>query len=661
MAKDYWEKRYLKDKAASINRAEDYLAKQQRKLYSLAEQEIQEEIEKLYQKFADSEKISLAEAKQKIRDADFRKIDWEGMLQQEKDLRRRLQEEDLPEEIRKQIEQKHRALDQEMKAYAKRGRISYLELRSMEIDRILVNLYDEQQADIYDYLTNEFDDGYYRSIFNTQQRIGFGYDFTRPNEEAVNRAILNRYDKRNFSKSLYAHCTNFSADLKNNLVVGLITGENLDKMARRIHKRMDVALSAARTLVRTETAYIYETATMEGYSACGIEWYEFLCTLDFKTSEICQEMDGKRFKVKDAVPGKNYPPMHPNCRSTTVCAFPEEDEKKGKTTRVAKDGSGKAYEVPADMTYKKWREAHHVVGRTGEKGKRELQFINISISSADEKVSSILQDAYERRRIKDGLQVSVLGDMPEAIKKMVFNVNIGGQDPEIQNKIVEQISYLADKYRTTCYGITTVSKQEAAMNNKILGWNVFDPKAYKSTIYLPPLKKEKLVEKITKSIKERNSVAVEPKDYLKYVITHEYGHTILNMKAGAKNWVKMDESLIRSAQKEIKEIFGEYKKTMLSLYTERDSLKERLNSKDMEVHCQALRESAEIQKRIDEYFISDYAGGYVQIRKDGKTHTIEKDDPDEFLAESFAMHELGIKKSPYAERAAEVLEKYFGW
>lgn len=361
MAKDYWERRYLKDKAASVNWTEDYLAKQQKKLYSQAEQEIQAEVGKLYKKFADSEKISLAEAKQKIKDADFRKIDWEGMLQQEKELRERLKETDLPEEVREQIEKQHRELDLEMKAYAKRGRISYLELRSLEIDKIMVNLYDKQQENIYDHLTNEFDDGYYHSIFNTQQRIGFGYDFTRPSEEAVNRAILNRYDKRNFSKSLYTHCTNFSTDLKSNLVTGLITGENLDKMASRIHKRMGVAYSAAKTLVRTETAYIYETATMEGYSACGIEWYAFLATLDFKTSEICQEMDGQRFKVKDAVPGKNYPPMHPNCRSTTVCDFPEEEHKKGKTTRVAKDEDGRVYEVPADMTYRQWREGNDLL------------------------------------------------------------------------------------------------------------------------------------------------------------------------------------------------------------------------------------------------------------------------------------------------------------
>ncbi len=109
MAKDYWERRYLKDKAASVNWTEDYLTKQQKKLYSQAEQEIQAEIEKLYQKFADSEKITLAEAKQKIKDADFRKIDWEGVLQQERQLRERLKETGLPEEIREQIERQHRA------------------------------------------------------------------------------------------------------------------------------------------------------------------------------------------------------------------------------------------------------------------------------------------------------------------------------------------------------------------------------------------------------------------------------------------------------------------------------------------------------------------------------------------------------------------------
>ena len=70
---------------------------------------------------------------------------------------------------------------------------------------------------------------------------------------------------------------------------------------------MGVAYSAAKRLVRTETAYIYEQATKDAYEECGVEWYEFLATLDGRTSEICRELDGKHFKVRDAMPGKTLP------------------------------------------------------------------------------------------------------------------------------------------------------------------------------------------------------------------------------------------------------------------------------------------------------------------------------------------------------------------
>ena len=367
----YWERRNLKDKAASVNRAEDYLLKEQKRFYSQASEEIRKEIEKLYQKFADQQDITLAEAKRQVSNADFREIDWQGMINESKDLYSRLHGAgNIPGDVAARMEQQHQELEAQMALYSRRGRISYLELRKLEIDKKLVDLYDKQQASIYEFLHSEFDDGYYRGIFNVQQRIGFGKDFVHPNERAVEKAILNRYDKRNYSKSLYAHCKHFSEDLRQNLTVGLIRGENLDRMAARIHKRMDVAYSAAKTLVRTETAYIFEKATREAYEASGIEWYEYLATLDSRTSEACQELDGKHFKVKDAVPGKNYPPMHPNCRSTTVCWFPDEEEKKAATTRIAKDGSGKYYAVPADMTYKQWKEKHapeeDLKGRAGK-------------------------------------------------------------------------------------------------------------------------------------------------------------------------------------------------------------------------------------------------------------------------------------------------------
>ena len=293
--KGYWDKRVLKDKARDVNNAEKFLQKNQKALYAQAAKEIQQEIEKLYGKFADQQDISIAEARRLIRGADFKKIDWQGMIRESMELREKIREGKgtLPEEVIEALEKQHKELEDRMAAYTKRGQISYLELRQVEIERKLLDLYDKNQQNLYEYLHSEYEDGYYRQVYNTQQHVGFGYDFVKPSSEAVDRAILNRYDRRNFSKTLYQHCEHFAKDIRENLVVGLIRGESLERMAARIRDRMGVAYSAAKRLVRTETAYIYEQATKDAYEECGVEWYEFLATLDGKTSEACRELDGK--------------------------------------------------------------------------------------------------------------------------------------------------------------------------------------------------------------------------------------------------------------------------------------------------------------------------------------------------------------------------------
>jgi NAD+--asparagine ADP-ribosyltransferase len=39
---------------------------------------------------------------------------------------------------------------------------------------------------------------------------------------------------------------------------------------------------------------------------------------------MCSDLDGKVFRVDEAVVGETYPPLHPNCRSDTTVVFNEE-------------------------------------------------------------------------------------------------------------------------------------------------------------------------------------------------------------------------------------------------------------------------------------------------------------------------------------------------
>ena len=58
----------------------------------------------------------------------------------------------------------------------------------------------------------------------------------------------------------------------------------------------------------------------------GAEKYEFSAVLDRHTSDICHAHDGHKYKLSEAVPGTNYPPMHPFCRcKVTTPQQTEED------------------------------------------------------------------------------------------------------------------------------------------------------------------------------------------------------------------------------------------------------------------------------------------------------------------------------------------------
>lgn len=345
--REYWNRRYLMDKARIINDVEDFLKTNQLDLYTKAGKEIQEKIKAFYSRYAKNNGVSLADARRMIGRAEAVGIDWAEFTSWQP-------ADGLPGDVVALMEKNHMDYEQLVDALSKKGSISRLQILQAEIDRTVLDLYDSNQHSIYDYLAAEYESTYYKQVYNAQQGIGYGKNFAALNRRAVDTAILHQYTRGNFSEALYGHCRKLSADIRECLAVGMITGENLDRLARRVQKRLDVSFSNARRLVRTETAYTYEQATKKAYQECGIDKYEFLAALDKRTSKPCRQLDGKVFSLQDAMPGKNYPPMHPNCRSTTVCVF--DDDKI--TTRLAKDAGGKYYEVPSDMIYSKWQKKY---------------------------------------------------------------------------------------------------------------------------------------------------------------------------------------------------------------------------------------------------------------------------------------------------------------
>lgn len=84
---------------------------------------------------------------------------------------------------------------------------------------------------------------------------------------------------------------------------------------------------------------------------------------------ICQSLDGKIFFLKDRLVGKNYPPMHPWCRSTTI-AFVSQDDLNNLKRRAFNPKTGRTELVPASMTYVEWYEKYVKAIRTQKRRRK---------------------------------------------------------------------------------------------------------------------------------------------------------------------------------------------------------------------------------------------------------------------------------------------------
>ena len=342
---DYWEKRAVRDKKFATNRAESYIKNKLGKAYSEVSKELEEEIKALYEKL-DKSKSLLAQSNEKLLTS-TQASDIKELLTKLSEEKAKLANANLPKEVADTIEKNIKLIEESLRMKSKSGYITHLEMMQERVNSLALSVANENQINMYDYLAKEYTDDYFRGVFRVQQGMGFGKDFISPNPKLIQNVIMRSYAGSSFSKRIWKDANKLSSTLKDTLTKGFIRGDSIDTMTKRLLERVNVSKSYARTLIRTESARVCEEATKDAYKECGIEKYIYLATLDRKTSLVCQGLDMQSFPLKDAKAGENYPPMHPNCRSTTMA-----DTRPLK--RVARGANGKNYEVDGNLSYKEW-------------------------------------------------------------------------------------------------------------------------------------------------------------------------------------------------------------------------------------------------------------------------------------------------------------------
>lgn len=337
---EYWNKRSEQRIVDAENLTTDML-KKLKKTYEKAYLELEKEINAFYGKYSTETGLDITEVRKRLDPKELKTFKEQLKLYYDEVKRLGGYSKDTKEYLR----------ELSAKAY-----ISRLDALQAQLRFQIETLYRQVNLDVSDSLQDGYKETYYKTTFDNQKGIGFAYSFNALDDNKVRVAITQNWQGSNFSDRIWNDKNKLIETINQKIPQGIALGQNPRKVARDMAKSLETRYSNCERLARTEMNHIANESQKLAYKETPevLQQYKILATLDNRTSEICQEQDGKVYKMSEWIEGVTAPPFHPNCRTTTIPYF--EDMPISEYGRIATDYStGQAYYVPSNMTYKEWR------------------------------------------------------------------------------------------------------------------------------------------------------------------------------------------------------------------------------------------------------------------------------------------------------------------
>lgn len=529
----YWERR-------AAQRMVDYMAEAEKtasdlgQAYYAASESVSADMRRIFGNFQKAFALSEAEAK--------RIFATVGNERAEKALRKAAEKISDPE-------QRQLALDALTSAPAYRWRIARLDDLLGDVSEKCGLLYKTELKKTKNFLADLAKTAYHRTTYDLQVGTGtVGAAFDLFPESRITRILKMNWSGRNYSARIYADVKDMESKLKQTLLGSMFTGESEHKIAEKIAERWQIGYNDARRLIRTETTYVANQAELESYRSAGIKEYTFTAVLDSRTSEICNELDGKRFPVDKAKTGVNLPPMHPYCRSTTVAVI--EDE----LFDLSEEELDEELGLNEDVSFEEWLSGL----KKGEDGR--VRYVGVDKGLTNKAVSDKITSVSKCKNfdeIKQHLSQDYNIELSDDVKSLEFeSVRLGLTGFE---RVAEDFPDIAKNLEK----IDAKSGAIASSNGKTLSfgkWYYDDPKKFNEAM-------ESGLARNWYAIKQRRTQADN--------IAHESGHMIVNAIIeknsdmstplgkyfAAEDWNngKTSNAILNAAIKEVKKL-PEYKK-----------------------------------------------------------------------------------------------------
>lgn len=336
----YWANRFIiLEQELNNYSTETYLKAEQ--AFLDAQRQIDLDIEKWYNRIVKNNKISIVEARKFLTNSQIDEFKWtvEEYIKYGK-------ENALNGQWIKQLEN----------ASAK-VHISKLEALKLSTQHQMEVAFKNNLDYVDDVARNTYKNGYYKTMFEVQKAFSVGFE-VGIDEKRLSKIISSPWcsDGLNFSDRVWQNKTSMINNLHKELTRTCILGgdpqEAIKNIQRYTSKNFKNSKFAAKRLIYTEQAFFASASFKDAFNDLDVEEFENVATLDLITSKICQQMDGKHFKMSEFIIGTTAPPFHPFCRTVTVPYF--NDEFTTENMRASRGKDGKTEYVPADMKYDEW-------------------------------------------------------------------------------------------------------------------------------------------------------------------------------------------------------------------------------------------------------------------------------------------------------------------
>lgn len=336
---EYWRRRFLQLEQANADRSLFYYSDLEL-AYKNTLETMEADIAKWYGRFATENAVSLEEAKRILQAGEL--ADFKITL---KEYIRRAKANTIDGRWETQLNN-----------LLARSQISRLESLQVQLQQHVELLFGGEVQGMERLIKTQYADQYYTSLFTLQTGFNVGMSFDRLDDRLLTKIISKPWtaDGRTFSQKIWRDRDRLNDVLFTELVQGAALGEGPERIVKAIRQQLgtDNKIYEVRRLVTTESSFFSAAAQKDVFKELGVEKYEYLATLDSKTSSICQDFDGRIFDVKDFEPGVTANPLHPFCRSTTIPYFEDDDD----SQRFARDKDGKGIYIPSNMKYSDWEE-----------------------------------------------------------------------------------------------------------------------------------------------------------------------------------------------------------------------------------------------------------------------------------------------------------------